>query len=177
MPRRHRRSPGRPTPIRGETVPYPTSPYRDRPPLVTPALVVDAVILERGRVLLVQRGRPPFLGKWALPGGFVELGETTEAAIRREVREETGVLASVRALVGVYSAPRRDPRAHLVSVAYRLTRRGGSVHGGDDAQRAAWFPVEKLPPLAGDHARILGDALRAASPGRPRARERARPRT
>lgn len=163
--------------IRGETVAYPTSPYRGRTPLRTPALVVDAVVLEANRLLLVRRGRPPFRGKWALPGGFVEIGETCERAVVRELREETGARGTVLRLVGVYSAPRRDPRAHLVSVAYLLKARRGAVKGDDDAADARWFPLGHLPPMAGDHPRILAEALRARRFARRRERRRERART
>ena len=149
-----------PSAPRGETVAYPTSPYRGRPPILTPALVVDAVTLSRGRVLLIRRGRPPWKGRWALPGGFVEIGETCEEAVRRELLEETGIRARVRGLLGVYSDPHRDPRAHLVSVAYRMTPLGREARGGDDAREARWWPISEVPRLASDHNRMLADALR-----------------
>ena len=77
----------------------------------TPLLSVDCVVIDAsGRVLLVRRGQPPFKGMQALPGGFVEIGESVEQACRRELREETGVRAGSLRLIGVYSDPRRDPR-------------------------------------------------------------------
>ena len=124
-----------------------------------PKLTVDAVLMARGRVLLVRRGRPPFEGRWALPGGFVEAGETTEAAVRRELWEETGLRALVQRLVGVYSDPGRDPRGPTVTVAYRMRLPRGRVRSGDDAGGAAWFRLEETPRLAFDHDRILRDAL------------------
>lgn len=149
-------------------MPYRSSPYRGRPPIVTPALVVDGVVVRRGRVLLVRRGHPPWKDRWALPGGFVEIGETCEAAVQREVAEETGLSARVVALVGVYSKPRRDPRAHIVSIAYVLAPSRGTVRGGDDARAAAWWPLDRLPRLAADHRTIIADARRGLA-GRGRA--------
>jgi 8-oxo-dGTP diphosphatase len=127
----------------------------------SPSLAVDAVWIVRDRVLLVRRGHPPFRGEWALPGGFVEIGETVEEAVARELREETGLVGSVGPLVGVYSDPTRDPRKHTVSVVYRILGKAGRPRGGDDAASAAWVPLRPFPSLAFDHGRILRDALRA----------------
>jgi 8-oxo-dGTP diphosphatase len=126
-----------------------------------PKLTVDAVWLLRGRILLVRRGRPPFRGLWALPGGFVEGDETVEAAVVRELREETGLSARPVAIVGVYSGPDRDPRGPTATVAFRMRGRGGPPAGGDDASAAQWVPVSEAVGLAFDHDRIVRDALRA----------------
>ncbi|MCI0497961.1 MAG: NUDIX hydrolase [Thermoplasmata archaeon] len=128
----------------------------------SPALTVDGVVLHAGRVLLVRRGNPPFKGEWALPGGFVEVGETVEEAVVREVLEESGVVSRIVRLVGVYSDPCRDPRGHTVSVAFLLEMVSGEPAGADDAAEAGWFPACDPPPLAFDHGRILADALDAA---------------
>jgi 8-oxo-dGTP diphosphatase len=133
-----------------------------------PSLAVDAVWLRAGRVLLVRRGRPPFRGAWALPGGFVEVGETVEAAVARELHEETGLRGQVGEIVGVYSDPKRDPRHHTVSVVFRIRGRGGRPRGGDDAADAAWVPIRPRPTLAFDHGVILRDALRNERRRRPR---------
>ncbi|HTT44876.1 MAG TPA: NUDIX hydrolase [Thermoplasmata archaeon] len=125
-----------------------------------PALAVDAVWIRSGRVLLVRRGRPPFRGLWALPGGFVELRETVEEALVRELREETGLLGRPVAIVGVYSGPHRDPRKPTTTVAFLVTGPGGAPTGGDDAARAEWVPLSLARPLAFDHAKILADARR-----------------
>ncbi len=125
-----------------------------------PALTVDGVLIEDGRILLIKRGREPFKGKWALPGGFVEYGERVEDAVIREFKEETGLDTEIKALVGVYSDPKRDPRGHTVSIAYLLERKGGELKGGDDASDANFFDIEGLPELAFDHAKIIEDALR-----------------
>lgn len=132
---------------------------------VAPALTVDAVLL-KGRVdgghdvLLIRRGRDPFKGQWALPGGFVEVGERVEDAARRELVEETGLRGDILDLLGVYSDPSRDPRGHTVSVAYVMKVSGIVDVGGDtdDADEARWFDLAAPPPLAFDHDAILGDA-------------------
>jgi 8-oxo-dGTP diphosphatase len=126
----------------------------------SPALATDAVWIHRGRVLLVRRGRPPYRGWWALPGGFVEPEETVEEAVTRELREETGLIGHPRALVGVYSGPNRDPRKPTTSVAFLMRGRAGAPRGGDDAESAAWVPVAEARPLAFDHSQMLHDALR-----------------
>ena len=147
---------------------------------VTPMLTADAVIVdpERG-VVLVRRGREPFAGRWALPGGFVEVGETCEAACAREAREETALEVEPVELLGVYSAPGRDPRGHTVSAVYLCRVTGGAVAGGDDAADARWFADVAGIELAFDHATILADAgvlvsARCSRPAPPRARPRRR---
>jgi 8-oxo-dGTP diphosphatase len=135
-----------------------------------PALTADAVWIVRGRVLLVRRGRPPFRGAWALPGGFVELEETVEAAVARELLEETGLRGRAARLVGVYSGPDRDPRKPTTTVAYLIRGRAGRPRAGDDAAAACWVPVGSARPLAFDHARILRDAVRLLRVRRPSGR-------
>jgi 8-oxo-dGTP diphosphatase len=130
-------------------------------------LTVDVVVLAGAeaspRVLLIQRGNPPFRGSWALPGGFVEQGEQVVEAAPRELAEETGMRVGELRLLGVYDTPGRDPRGWTVSVVY-LARvpSEAAVAGGDDASDARWFAVDHLPELAFDHALILADALAAA---------------
>ncbi|HEV2316648.1 MAG TPA: NUDIX hydrolase [Thermoplasmata archaeon] len=126
-----------------------------------PKLTADAFWVARGRLLLVQRGHPPFRGNWALPGGFVEAGETTEHAVERELWEETGLRAKAVGLVGVYSDPKRDPRGPTVTVAYRMRGRPTVPRAGDDADSAKWIPLERLPILAFDHAKIVADGRRS----------------
>ena len=125
-----------------------------------PALTVDAVWIRRGKVLLVRRARPPFRYRWALPGGFVELTETVEAAVTRELFEETGLRGAPRALVGVYSGPDRDPRKPTATVAFLMRGPGGVPRGRDDALAASWVPLNEARRLAFDHDRILRDARR-----------------
>jgi 8-oxo-dGTP diphosphatase len=127
----------------------------------TPALCVDCVVIDaRGWLLLVRRRNPPFKGQHALPGGFVDIGETVEDACRRELKEETGVSAGRLRLIGVYSDPRRDPRGHSCSVAF-LTRVGRArAKAGDDAAAAEWVEHWSQAPLAFDHAKIVAAAER-----------------
>jgi 8-oxo-dGTP diphosphatase len=126
-----------------------------------PALTVDAVAVRHGQVLLVRRARPPFRGRWALPGGFVEQRETVEHAVVRELREETGLVARRIRLLGVYSGPDRDPRKPTTSVAFLVAGLRGRPRGGDDAGDAQWVDRREAKPLAFDHDRILADAERA----------------
>jgi 8-oxo-dGTP diphosphatase len=125
-----------------------------------PALTIDAVWIHRGRILLVRRGKPPFRGMYALPGGFVGQRETVEAAVVRELKEETGLVARPWKLVGVYSGPERDPRKPSTSVAFLMRGRAGTPRGGDDAASAEWVLLSLARPLAFDHERIVRDARR-----------------
>jgi len=126
-----------------------------------PALTVDCIVFglddEELKVLLIQRKNEPFAGRWALPGGFVDVGETPEQAARRELEEETGLANVSLEQLYTFGEPNRDPREHVVSVAhYALVNVADTrVRAADDARQAAWFPVRKPPPLAFDHAKIL----------------------
>jgi 8-oxo-dGTP diphosphatase len=124
-----------------------------------PKPTVDVVILLPGdRVVLIERKNPP--AGWALPGGFVDEGETLEAAAVREAREETGLEVALVEQLHAYSDPRRDPRQHTISTVY-LGRAAGAPRGGDDAARAEAFAWSDLPAaLAFDHAEILRDVRR-----------------
>lgn len=127
----------------------------------TPALTVDCVVLDRQqRLLVVRRGNPPFKGMYALPGGFVDIGEAVEDACRRELLEETGVRAGKLQLVGVYSDPKRDPRGHTCSVAFLTRIQRASAKAGDDAAAVEWIENWSRAEMAFDHARILADAKR-----------------
>lgn len=134
------------------------------PKPVTPLLTVDCVAVDgQGRVLLIKRGRPPFEGHYALPGGFVDVGETVEDACRRELMEETGVKAGKLELVGVYSDPGRDPRGHTVAVAFLARVRQPKAVAGDDAAAVAWVENWSRLKLAFDHRKILRKALALAA--------------
>ena len=122
-----------------------------------PKVTVDGVVLKDGKVLLVKRKNPPFRDKWALPGGFVDYGETTEDAVVREVLEETGLKTQIDSLFGVYSDPQRDPRGHTITVVYLLEVYGGELKSGDDAADVRFFDLDDLPVLSFDHEKIIKD--------------------
>ncbi len=125
----------------------------------TPKLMVDVVITsDSGEVVLIRRGSEPYEGKWALPGGFVEVGETVEEAAIREAAEETGLAVEIARLVGVYSDPERDPRGHNVSVAFLARVLSGELSAATDASEAALLDPDSVD-LAFDHRRIVNDAL------------------
>ena len=124
-------------------------------------LTVDAVVFDReGRLLLIKRKGPPFKGHYALPGGFVEHGETVEEAARRELREETGIAARSQQLVGIYSQPGRDPRGHVVSIAFLMKTRSATPKAADDAAAAEFVADWRSKKLAFDHSKIVADALK-----------------
>jgi len=113
--------------------------------------------------VLIERANPP--PGWALPGGFVEYGESFEQAAMREAREETGLVVALLGQLGTYSDPGRDARLHTASTVF-VGRAEGLPRGGDDARRAEVFALETLPPLAFDHGRILTDYRCALLEGR-----------
>jgi 8-oxo-dGTP diphosphatase len=116
-----------------------------------------------GRLLLIRRRHPPFEGQFALPGGFVDPGETTEAAARRELLEETGLTARDLRLVGVYSKPGRDPRGWTISIAYLVAAEEGVPQAGDDAAEVEFHNDWRELTLAFDHNEIVRDATRLGS--------------
>jgi 8-oxo-dGTP diphosphatase len=131
-----------------------------------PALTADVVLLALGdgdvRVLLVQRGNPPFQGAWAFPGGFVDVGEPPEDAAARELREETGIQGLNLTQFRAFGAPGRDPRGHVVSIVYLSVidvRNPPTLEPGSDAAGARWWSIGRLPTLAFDHRQILTSAL------------------
>lgn len=128
-----------------------------------PAVATDCVIFgydgSNIKVLLIQRGIEPFKGKWALPGGFMRMDETAEECARRELHEETGLTNAKVEQFYTYSAPDRDPRERVISIAHYALVRLSEVRGGDDAAKAQWFSSDEIPSLAFDHDRILRMAL------------------
>ncbi len=131
-----------------------------------PGVTTDIVLFRRTDVtldiLLIRRRDPPFAGRWALPGGFVEPEETLEAAAHRELVEETGVSNVTLRQLTAYGEPGRDPRGWTVSVVFWgwLLENNGAATAGDDAAEVRWWPIDTLPTLAFDHAEIVADALR-----------------
>ncbi len=128
-----------------------------------PVPTVDVIIQCGGGIVLIERANPP--PGWALPGGFVDYGESFEQAAVREAREETGLEVELLGQLGTYSDPGRDARLHTASTVF-VGRAAGLPRGGDDARRAEIFALDVLPPLAFDHGRILADYLRALREGR-----------
>ena len=127
----------------------------------TPGLAADCVVFDaNNRVLLIRRKHPPFKGQYALPGGFVDIGETVEDACRRELMEETSVKAGRLRLVGVYSDPKRDPRSHNVSVVFMTRVARATPAAGDDAAAAEWVKDWRKVDMAFDHAKVVADAAR-----------------
>jgi 8-oxo-dGTP diphosphatase len=131
-----------------------------------PALTVDCVVFgldeEDLKVLLIKRGLEPFLGRWALPGGFVRMEESLDDAARRELEEEAGIRPSHLEQLYTFGDPGRDPRGRIITVAYfaLVKLSDHRVHPSTDAREAAWFSVWDTPKLAFDHAEILATALR-----------------
>lgn len=131
-------------------------------PSVTADVALFAYHQHRLLVLLVQRRRWPFAGYWATPGGFIEMSETLEEAARRELAEETGVRVTHLEQLYTFGDPGRDPRTRVISVAFLGLAGPDQARqpvAGDDAADAAWWPVDRLPPLAFDHDRVLRCAL------------------
>jgi len=132
-----------------------------------PALTVDIIIEVHGSIVLIERRNPP--PGWALPGGFVDYGESLEDAARREAKEETGLDVTLTEQFHAYSDPGRDPRQHTASVVFLATA-DGTPAAGDDAKNLGLFALDALPPvLAFDHGRILNDYFRYRA-GEPLAR-------
>jgi len=121
--------------------------------------VVDGIVIEADRVLLVKRGIEPFKGEYALPGGYMDRDERAEEAVKREVLEETGLEVEVVAFLGYYDDPQRDSKRQNVSLVFECEVLSGQVQGGDDAEEAAWFPLNELPGLAFDHGEIMKDFI------------------
>jgi len=126
-----------------------------------PALTVDVAIVTREprpRILLIRRKNDPFAGSWALPGGFVDENERLADAARRELAEETGVAAAEMEQLYTTGDPGRDPRGWTVSVVYLAQVDPHAVQptAADDAAEVAWFALDQPPPLAFDHAMLIG---------------------
>ena len=129
-----------------------------------PAVTADCVVVTKEatpQVLLIERGTVPYKGRWAFPGGFMNMDETTEQCAIRELEEETGMRVTTIHQIGAYSKVDRDPRGRTITVAYLvIVDHPIAVTGQDDAAKAQWFPIDALPPLAFDHEEIMRDAIR-----------------
>lgn len=130
-----------------------------RPCVTTDCLIfrkIDAV----WSLLLIERGNEPFKGCWAFPGGFLEMEEDLDTCAARELQEETGLTGIELHQLYAFGAPNRDPRHRTISVAYwGVDNTEQQAIGSDDAVRAQWFALDKLPSLAFDHEQILQKAL------------------
>jgi len=127
-------------------------------PMVTVDAVVFSLLGGKTQVLLVNRGREPYKGKWAVPGGFVEMDEELEVAVARELAEETGLTGVHLEQMRTFGKCGRDPRGRQISIAFTgiATEGQDKIHPGDDAAKAQWFDIEKLPEdLAFDHDEMI----------------------
>ena len=133
--------------------------YRYEHMAVTTDCVIFTFEKRRLKVLLVRRGGEPFKGEWAFPGGFLHMDENAREGALRELREETALEPAAIEQLGVFSDVDRDPRERVITIAWYALVKPTEVVGGDDAAEAAWFPVDDLPTLAFDHAKIFKEAM------------------
>lgn len=128
-----------------------------------PSVMTDCVIFgfdgTQLQVLLIERGIEPYKGKWAFPGGFLNMDESAEEGALRELQEETGLTGAYIEQFHTFTEPNRDPRERVITIAYYALVRIQEVKGGDDAARAKWFALDEVPQLAFDHDMILRTAL------------------
>lgn len=136
-------------------------------PLLTADIIIELVENEKTQIVLIERLNPPF--GWAIPGGFVDKGESVEMAAIREAKEETGLDVQLRCLLGCYSDPERDPRFHTASLVY-VASAEGVPEAGDDAKTTRLFDINAVDvPLAFDHKQILDDYLSYKKSGKTKA--------
>ncbi len=129
-------------------------------------VTVDAIVERGGKILLIRRKNEPFKSYWALPGGFIEYGESAEDAVKREIKEETNLEIKIKRLLGVYSAFGRDPRGHVISICY-VAKAQGKERGGSDAEDARFLSLTEIKKekLAFDHAKIIEDYIKVKTRG------------
>lgn len=132
--------------------------YKYPHPNVTTDCVIFGFDGVKLKVLLVERGMAPYKGRWAFPGGFLNMDESAEEGALRELKEETGLEGAYIRQFHTFSAPQRDPRERVITIAYYALVRMQEVKGGDDASDARWFALDEVPPLAFDHDQILRKA-------------------
>jgi 8-oxo-dGTP diphosphatase len=131
-------------------------------PMVTVDAVVFAFFGNKAKLLLVNRAKEPFKGRWAIPGGFIELDEELEEAVARELREETGLMDVLLRQMHTFGKIGRDPRGRQITVAFMgiATKGKSKIKGGDDAAKARWFDIDKLPEdMAFDHSEVARFAI------------------
>lgn len=130
-----------------------------------PAVTTDCVVFgydgRQLKVLLIERGNEPDKGKWAFPGGFLNIDEPADEGARRELEEETGLTVNDIRQFHTFANPKRDPRERVISIAYYAIVKIQDVKGGDDAAKAAWFNIDDMPELAFDHDLMFNLALKA----------------
>lgn len=127
---------------------------------LVPRLSVDAIYIKDGKVLLVQRSHEPFKGWWITPGGFVDKGERVAEAAEREFFEETGLKGKATKILGIYDDPDRDPRGHVVTVAYLIESTAGKIKISEESYDVKFFDVNKLPEnIVQDSKGMIIDAL------------------
>lgn len=128
-----------------------------------PSVTTDCVIFgfdgTNLKVLFVERGIEPYKGRWALPGGFMRMDESAEEGALRELKEDTGLEGAYIKQFGTFTAPNRDPRERVITIAFYALVKLQEVKGADDAADARWFDLDKVPSLAFDHDMILRTAL------------------
>ena len=126
-------------------------------------VTVDVVVFNKNKneILLIQRKNEPFKDYWALPGGFVDENEDIESAAKRELKEETNVVVSEIIQIGAFGKPGRDPRGHMISIAYKtILAENQNIKPLDDAKEVKWFKINNLPELAFDHDAIIIQSLK-----------------
>jgi len=131
-----------------------------------PMVTVDAAVFtfsdDKAKVLLINRGNEPFKGKWALPGGFVDMDEELEDAVARELEEETGLATVQLEQMRTFGTVGRDPRGRMITIVFMgiATEGQDKIKAGDDAAQAQWFDIEKLPSnMAFDHNEVVRFAI------------------
>lgn len=129
-----------------------------------PAVTVDAIVFSlkpTTKILLIQRKNPPFQNQWALPGGFLDMDETVEQAVKRELQEETGLVLDNLEQFKVFSAVNRDPRGRTLSVVFvaKIETENQLITANDDAKSVKWFDINNLPNLAFDHQIIINETI------------------
>lgn len=141
--------------------------YEHPHPTVAADVALFRRVEARAELLLIRRGKEPHAGRWALPGGFVNIDEDLEPAARRELLEETSLEAGALRQLQTFGRPDRDPRERVITVVFIgfAAEPGAEPRGGDDAAEARWFSLDRLPALAFDHADIIALARAALDAG------------